>query len=284
MSKYYKTSGCTHADVKKVFKVNAKAVLWGGAKEELLTRPGWALVISAVGFTEFSQNPLTANEGAHDLLPKELFAWSAPACVGITWPDRGVPFLNKNWWADLAGSLREVEGDIAVCCMGGHGRTGTMLAIFASLFGKVPKSACPVDWVRSRYCDCAVESEEQMRYVERITGREVFAEVHTGATGSAWAAPALIPAGASIPYKAGSAPAGKNPTASGFKAGTQNDGIVRGDNPHDEDMLDAWFSAPGDVITTVNSAGSQEHLVPVWDKGGDHCGWRTATEKELVEG
>ena len=66
---------------------------------------------------------------------------------------------------------------MAVCCVGGTGRTGTVLAILAGLTSQLgfnedvqAVNTDPVDWMRQHYYDDAVESEEQIWYVEDITG------------------------------------------------------------------------------------------------------------------
>ncbi len=293
MGKYYKTTGCTHEDAELVFKVNKHTSMWAGAKTELLDRSGWALVISAVGFSEFTVNPLTTTPSAREVLPAPLFDWTPPACVGITWPDRGVPALDREWWVALAKALPEVKGNIAVCCMGGHGRTGVMLAVLAVLLGKVRKGDCPVAWVRKRYCRCAVESEAQLDYVEMVTQRKVYASASE--VKSALPLPTVSPtlglsatptlgAGAKQTWAEDvrSGVAGTNPTDL-ITAPGSGDGVVRGDNPLDADLLDAWFKADGDVITTIDALDNVEYLVPIWDKGGDHVGWREATAEEMAE-
>ena len=62
-------------------------------------------------------------------------------------------------------------------CQGGHGRTGTALAIIGALSNCIPPGVDPVAEVRRRYCDLAVESAAQIEYIEAITGREVKAPV-----------------------------------------------------------------------------------------------------------
>lgn len=288
MVKAYKTQGCTHDAAKAVFKVGKGTQVWAGAQSELLDRGGWALVISAVGFTDFTANPITSTKASQALLPVSLFEWAPPACVGINWPDRGVPGLSAGWWATLAKALPGIKGDIGLCCMGGHGRTGVMLAILASLLGKVRKGECPVAWVRKRYCTQAVESDAQLDYVERVTGRRVFSDasdaMRLAPMAQVWAGAAAPPLGTtwagSGSAKGGAPEAPANPTVPDpgtDTAGGYEDGTVVGDNPGDEEMLDAWFRAKGDVVTTIDSAGVHKYVVPVWNEEGDHVGWQTAT-------
>ena len=54
---------------------------------------------------------------------------------------------------------------VLVRCLGGHGRTGTVLAVLAGLSG----IDYPCKFIRERYCEKAIEREEQKRYVKQIT-------------------------------------------------------------------------------------------------------------------
>jgi protein-tyrosine phosphatase len=62
-------------------------------------------------------------------------------------------------WTDAATERVEIA------CGGGHGRTGTALAVLAVIDGVSPKDA--VDFVRANYHARAVETPWQRRYVER---------------------------------------------------------------------------------------------------------------------
>ena len=99
--------------------------------------------------------------------------------IKIEWRDYGAPDLSKDLWLRLIKVLdalcQEKGGtlDVIVCCMGGHGRTGTALTILAGLLDLVPAGECPVKWVRDRYCKNAVESDKQEKYITTITGLEV---------------------------------------------------------------------------------------------------------------
>jgi len=50
---------------------------------------------------------------------------------------------------------------VVVACLGGHGRTGTVLAVWAGLNGVKN----PVEYVRRVYCPRAVETPEQEEFV-----------------------------------------------------------------------------------------------------------------------
>jgi protein-tyrosine phosphatase len=67
--------------------------------------------------------------------------------------------------SDLGSLLhRARQGQsVEIGCLGGHGRTGTALALLAVLAGHPSDDA--VDWVRTHYCPKAVETDEQQAYV-----------------------------------------------------------------------------------------------------------------------
>jgi hypothetical protein len=99
------------------------------------------------------------------------------AVMEIEWPDYGVPTLTRPQWDAIVKAVLERGRPLMVCCVGGHGRTGTALSILLTLMGVVPEDADPVTFVRDAYCDEAVETVGQLNYVGRITGRKVTAKI-----------------------------------------------------------------------------------------------------------
>jgi len=91
--------------------------------------------------------------------------------VLLDWPDFGVPadrdVADREIQAafELARSGKRVE----VACVGGHGRTGTVLACMAILAG-VPADEA-VTWLRARYCQRAVQEPSQQYWIERYAER-----------------------------------------------------------------------------------------------------------------
>lgn len=60
-------------------------------------------------------------------------------------------------------------GRVFICCIGGHGRTGTVLsALHATLTGRTDS----IKWIRANYCDRAVESSEQVNFLHKYFGCE----------------------------------------------------------------------------------------------------------------
>ncbi len=61
------------------------------------------------------------------------------------------------------------DGKVLVFCLGGHGRTGTVLAGLIALLE--PDVDDPVAEVRNRYCDRAVETREQAEWIFALKGQ-----------------------------------------------------------------------------------------------------------------
>jgi len=95
----------------------------------------------------------------------------APKVIRVNWPDMGVIWLPREWWARLAETLKGFRR-VYIGCGAGIGRTGTALSILAHLHGVVPPSKGPIAWVREVYNKGAVETAQQRRYVAKITGVE----------------------------------------------------------------------------------------------------------------
>lgn len=164
-----------HSGPVKIFQ-SGKAAIWAGSGDEVLSSSlEWALLFSLAGVQP--KDPVRYNPEA-EWLPEALRVVKVPPTLGLEWADRGIPKFpgDAAWWHLLADTIATLDGNVGIYCMGGHGRTGTALAILACLLGAVPEKVCPVEWTRGLYCKEAVESLEQVEYIERITGRKVTAK------------------------------------------------------------------------------------------------------------
>lgn len=82
----------------------------------------------------------------------------------LRWPDFRLPAEPDQVRPTLAEAWRRSATErVELACAGGHGRTGTALAVLAILDG-VPSSKA-VDFVREHYDPHAVETRRQRRYV-----------------------------------------------------------------------------------------------------------------------
>lgn len=95
-------------------------------------------------------------------------AWPA---AQMEWPDFGVPTDAEAADAVIEDAFaRAQRGEaVEVACVGGHGRTGTLLACMAVLAGVRPDDA--VSWVRQHYCERAVQEPSQAYWMERFAER-----------------------------------------------------------------------------------------------------------------
>ena len=105
--------------------------------------------------------------------------------LAIDFPDFKVPEdLGRDFWIELVENIRTNEVKTIHCmCMGGHGRTGVQLAILRYLLatekereewedaGEVIKA------IRGPYCDKAVESIAQQKYVGKMCGIDAGLDV-----------------------------------------------------------------------------------------------------------
>ena len=89
-------------------------------------------------------------------------------CIHFPMIDYGGVPPNFDWTiAYLVNCIKE-GSKVLVYCMGGHGRTGTVLA--AILGALEPNVEDPIKELRSRYCENAVESSSQARGVYKCVG------------------------------------------------------------------------------------------------------------------
>jgi len=160
--------GLTHA-----FTVENLEFFGGGIR--YLNLDDYDLVLNASGVPATTR--VKGNGKARELFPSLFSIKTDAAVIEIDWPDGSVPPLPREWWINLVNKLKRISASpfrIACCCVGGHGRTGTMLSIFAGLLNQ---GKDPVAFVRRNYCPRAVESLSQKTYIEMVTGKEVRAKI-----------------------------------------------------------------------------------------------------------
>ena len=86
----------------------------------------------------------------------------------LSWPDFAVPDDATATLSALQSLLAWARAGqrVEIGCLGGHGRTGTALAGLSVLAGQDPDGA--VAWVRSSYCQKAVETDAQEAFVASL--------------------------------------------------------------------------------------------------------------------
>lgn len=90
-----------------------------------------------------------------------------PDVVSLHWPDMTAPkHVHLPFWIRL---LEQLQGDVAIACMGSHGRTGTAMAALLVADGKAADEAMQI--VRSKHCGRAIETAEQESYIRDLGKR-----------------------------------------------------------------------------------------------------------------
>lgn len=88
--------------------------------------------------------------------------------IMLPWQDMGLPKIDRahvDAAVTLACSMIERGDTIEVGCIGGHGRTGTFLALIAMRNGvATPEEA--ITYIHEHYCEEAIESELQEWYIK----------------------------------------------------------------------------------------------------------------------
>jgi protein-tyrosine phosphatase len=89
----------------------------------------------------------------------------------VDWPDLGLPADDADADTAIRDALTRAQAGegVEVGCVGGLGRTGTVLACMAVLTGIPARRA--VAWVREHYVPTAVETAAQERWVLRFAER-----------------------------------------------------------------------------------------------------------------
>ena len=91
----------------------------------------------------------------------------------LDWPDYGVPLgvesTRRAHEAIRDAYARAARGErVEVACIGGIGRTGTVLGCMAVLAGEPAADARP--WVRQHYRSTAIETEQQHQFIVDFAG------------------------------------------------------------------------------------------------------------------
>jgi len=162
-------SKCTHKGNVLVFKTKHLCVYGGGSSRGAYLIPNGIVLDLAGGMVENSVITVTGFD-----CPM-LLSRIKTRSVDIHWKDGSIISWSTDAWKGLLSDL-ETEAqkqkkplDVLVACIGGHGRTGTALAIMAYWSGVIPSGQDPVRWIRENYCQEAVETQRQEQYVEDST-------------------------------------------------------------------------------------------------------------------
>ena len=172
-STYVTGPTCTHDGVRQVGQFKKSGTRIWGANFASALHNSWVLRVDLTGGFSKDTPIVSANKACLDLLPASLTAAKPSPVLLIDWPDGGIVRLGAEYWRELAKVIRVIPGDIVFHCHGGHGRTGTALAILGCHWGWFD-GGDPVEMLREVYCAKACETDAQLDYIEAMTGFKVL--------------------------------------------------------------------------------------------------------------
>ena len=157
-----------HKQGQYLFSIGKARIHAGGMQARHREDAPWGLVINLTGRSE-ADPEITQFHGAGVICPS--FIGHAPVVAGypelvIDWPDGHIPTLRRKNWRRLVADLEVFEGDVLIHCHGGHGRTGTLLAILGHLGGPL-QGKDSVKWLRDTYCVKVIETAAQITYLRK---------------------------------------------------------------------------------------------------------------------
>lgn len=180
---------CGHDGMKKLFTYNNVDIYPGSGRTiRDFEKLGADLVIDCgdvVGkFSEWVR-PNTYDDALNSSLADLNCNLPRVPVVKFAWTDYGVPpmGIEIDFWADLwmilfgMATRKGKAVKVVVCCVGGHGRTGTCLASMLVATGTygTKKSAGKeaIAFVRERHCKKAIETSKQEDYVNAMAEQYV---------------------------------------------------------------------------------------------------------------
>jgi protein-tyrosine phosphatase len=158
---------CSHKGDKLIYKRHGKE-LYAANNSGLDEYSGkWDLIIDLATIVKVHLSPFVKSaspERFHALNSLSLSEAKVKSEVlALDWPDMSAPRATLAFWQELWQMLPKKT---VICCIGGHGRTGTCLASLMITDGIDYYSA--VETVRADHCHKAIESLAQESYLHRL--------------------------------------------------------------------------------------------------------------------
>lgn len=166
---------CTHDGTTPVFSHMGRTFF--GARgynlRETISEAHFALVIDCAD----QIRPSDLDRGFIESGPSAFLALNTittpPPIVKLKWPDQQAPVrLSLTWWQRFLALCP--QGNIVVCCIGGHGRTGTCLAALLIAATRCTGEEA-IATIRTQHCPEAIEGLKQPAYLIAL-GREAEAQ------------------------------------------------------------------------------------------------------------
>lgn len=142
----------------------------GATKDQIQTweLDATTLVLNVSGYSMLTaSNEMLRGPKEFDILREYIPQQKVKELV-LAWAD-GMSFgASAEFWQRFYDICR-AEGykKVIVCCLGGHGRTGTALAALLIANTEMDDFTA-IDFIRKHYCDEAIETKAQENYLERL--------------------------------------------------------------------------------------------------------------------
>lgn len=164
---------CKHTGDKMLFDFDGRKFFPGGSSSDYYENH-FDLVLDLGGAVSSrirrdSEKFATAGSEATKILAEhlnDLASYEVPDFISFRWTDMDAPpsSVGVHFWNLLLARLP--EGNILVCCIGGHGRTGTALAAILIVRGYTANEA--IKTMRKKHCDEAIETDSQVLYLHEL--------------------------------------------------------------------------------------------------------------------
>lgn len=153
--------GCDHTGQKLSITLSDGKRLYGAQAYHIKETAHLELIVDCAGLLK-PRPKFVAKATAPRF--RSLDTSTYPDVVTLAWPDMTAPtHVGYRFWERLRDLLPQ---DTAVCCMGGHGRTGTALAALLVADGEDPEVA--IKRVRKEHCPRAIETIQQEQYIKGL--------------------------------------------------------------------------------------------------------------------
>lgn len=157
-----------HPGDKVIFEANDKKLFASNSTSLREWSGNWNLIVDLAGVVQIPNvTPFVSNSAPakyRELSKLTYKEKELPSDIlRLNWTDMGVPPVKLNFWDKMWDLLPEKT---VVCCIGGHGRTGTFLTAMMIAQGYDYWDA--LEHVRKEHCSKAVESVNQEKYLHGI--------------------------------------------------------------------------------------------------------------------
>ena len=163
--------GCAHKGETISLTLSSGKVLYGGQAYKLVETDHLDLIVDCAGLLQGRKFVKQASQPRYRALNQQAY----PDVITLAWPDMTAPTqVGIRFWESLLALLPQ---NTAVCCMGGHGRTGTALAallIADGVTGNEGRDA--IDRVRKEHCARAIETKGQEDYLKGLAKAKLARE------------------------------------------------------------------------------------------------------------